>query len=70
IMPDEDIRLADGDQIVFCGMREAMNSMNWTLNVMTSLNYIMNIKDEPDSYLLKMLMRKKYKGAERRDTSR
>jgi len=70
MMPDEDIRLADGDQIVFCGMREAMNSMNWTLNVMTSLNYIMNIKDEPDSYLLKMLMRKKYKGSERRNTSR
>ncbi len=70
MMPDEDIRLADGDQIVFCGMREAMNSMNWTLNIMTSLNYIMDIKDEPDSYLLKLLTRKKYKGGERRNTSR
>jgi len=70
ILPDDDIRLKDGDHIVFCGMREAMNSMNWTLNVLTSLNYIMNYNSEPDSYLLKLLMRKKYKGRERRDTTR
>ena len=70
IMPDDETELKDGDCILFCGMREAMNSMNWTLNVMSSLNYIMNYDNEPESYLLKVLTRKKYKGLERRDTSR
>lgn len=70
IMPDDDIRLEDGDRIIFCGMREAMNSMNWTLNVMTSLNYVMNYDTEPESWLLKTIMRKKFKGRERRDASR
>jgi Trk K+ transport system NAD-binding subunit len=70
IMPEDDIRLEDGDQIVFCGMREAMNSMNWTLNVMASLNYVTKYDNEPESYLLKALTRKKLKGRERRDTSR
>jgi len=70
IMPDDETELKDGDRILFCGMREAMNSMNWTLNVMSSLNYIMNYDNEPESYLIKALTRKKYKGLERRDSSR
>lgn len=70
IMPEDEIRLEDGDQVVFCGMREAMNSMNWTLNVMASLNYVTKYDNEPESYLLKALSRKKLKGRERRDTSR
>jgi Trk K+ transport system NAD-binding subunit len=70
IMPEDDIELKDGDQILFCGMREAMNSMNWTLNVMTTLNYVMSYANEPESYLLKAIMRLRYKGQDRRDTTR
>ena len=70
IMPDDETTIEDGDRILFCGMREAMNSMNWTLKVMTSLNYVMNYENEPESYLLKALMRKKFKHGERRDTRR
>ena len=70
IMPDDDTEIKDGDRILFCGMREASNSMNWTLNVMASLNYVMNYTSEPESYLLKALTRKKFKGRERRGTSR
>lgn len=70
IMPEDEIELKDGDRILFCGMRESMHSMNWTLNEMSSLNYIMNYDNEPESYLLKALKYKKYKGSERRDTSR
>ena len=70
IMPDDETELKDGDRILFSGMREAMNSMNWTLNVMASLNYVMNYENEPESYLLKALMRKRFKGHERRGASR
>ena len=70
IMPDDETELKDGDRILFCGTREAMNSMNWTLNIMTSLNYVMNYENEPESYLLKALMRKRFKGHERRGASR
>ncbi len=69
-MPDDETVLEDGDSILFCGMREAMNSMNWTLKIMASLNYVMNYENEPESYLLKALSRKRYKGQERRDSSR
>lgn len=70
IMPDDEILLKDGDRILFCGMRETMNSMNWTLNEISSLNYVMNYDNEPESYLLKALTRKKHKGRDRRDGSR
>jgi len=70
IMPDDDAPIKAADRILFCGMRESMNSMNWTLTVMASLNYVMNYENEPESYLLKALMRKRFKGRERRDGSR
>jgi Trk K+ transport system NAD-binding subunit len=70
IMPDDATLIKHGDRILFCGMRESMNSMNWTLTVMASLNYVMNYENEPESYLLKALMRKRFKGRERRDGSR
>jgi len=70
IMPDDDAPLKAADRILFCGMRESMNSMNWTLTVMASLNYVMNYENEPESYLLKALMRKRFKGRERRYGSR
>jgi hypothetical protein len=70
LMPDDETEIKHGDRILFCGMREAMNSMNWTLNVMTSLNYVMNYENEPESYLLQALMKKRYKGKDRRERSR
>jgi voltage-gated potassium channel len=70
IMPDDASIIKHGDRILFCGMRESMNSMYWTLTVMASLNYVMNYENEPESYLLKALLRKRFKGRERRDGSR
>lgn len=61
IMPADETAIEDGDQILFCGMREAMNSMNWILTAMASLNYVMQYEIEPESWLLKILMRKRYK---------
>ncbi len=69
IMPDESTILKDGDSILFCGMHEAMNSMNWILNVMSSLNYVMSYQNEPESYLWRKL-KQTYKGLERRQRGR
>ncbi|MDB4575675.1 NAD-binding protein [bacterium] len=57
IMPEDDTVLKDGDSVLFCGMRKAKNSMQWTLKVMSSLNYIMSYESEPESYLLKQIAR-------------
>lgn len=67
IMPDDKTMIEDGDHILFCGMREDMNSMNWTLKVLASLNYVMDYENEPESYLLRV-MHKKFKTRERKDT--
>ncbi len=69
IMPDDSTKIESGDRILFCGKREAMNSMHWILYVMSSLNYVMNYKDEPESYFWRKLTQK-YKGIERRKAQR
>ncbi|NOQ69443.1 MAG: hypothetical protein GQ573_04995 [Gammaproteobacteria bacterium] len=68
-MPDDSTKIESGDRILFCGKREAMNSMHWILYVISSLNYVMNYKDEPESYFCRMIKRK-FKGKERRNTQR
>lgn len=69
LMPEDETALEDGDCILFCGMRQAKSSMHWTLNVMSSLNYIMSYESEPESYLLR-LMSRIIKRRERRDARR
>jgi voltage-gated potassium channel len=69
IMPDDSTPIQSGDHILFCGMLEAMNSMHWTLKVMSSLNYVMSFESEPESYMWRKL-KQKYKGEERRTTLR
>ena len=69
MMPEDETVLKDGDCVLFCGMRRAKNSMQWTLKVMSSLNYVMRYDTEPESYLLRQVTRL-FKGQERRDTPR
>ena len=69
IMPDDTTPIQSGDHILFCGMLEAMNSMHWTLKVMSSLNYVMSFENEPESYLWRKL-KQAYKGKERREKLR
>ena len=69
IMPDDTTPIQSGDHILFCGMLEAMNSMHWTLKVMSSLNYVMSFENEPESYLWRKL-KQTYKSKERRKTLR
>ncbi len=69
IMPDESQDIQNGDRILFCGSREVKNSMNWTLKVMSSLNYVMTFKTEPESFVWRLLHRY-YRKVERRSTPR
>jgi len=69
IMPEESTVLEDGDSILFCGMHEAADSMNWILYVMSSLNYVMSYENEPESYICRMIKRK-FIGKEHRSNER
>ena len=69
IMPDDSTKIKGGDRILFCGMREAMNSMHWTLHVMSSLNYVTSYENEPEAFIWRKLTQK-FKGRERRDSRR
>lgn len=69
MMPEEDTEISIGDKILFCGTREVKNSMDWTLKVMSSLNYVMTFKNEPESYVWRILHRYLHK-TERRKTPR
>ena len=69
MMPDDDIDIKIGDKILFCGTREVKNSMDWTLKVMSSLNYVMTFKNEPESFAWRLLHRYMHK-TERRKVPR
>ncbi len=69
MMPEDDIEIRQGDRILFCGTREVKNSMDWTLKVMSSLNYVMTFKNEPESFAWRLLHRYLHK-TERRQTPR
>ena len=68
-MPEDDIRIEAGDTIMFCGTRDIMKSMFWTLKVMSSLNYVMTFKNEPESYIWRLLHRHFFRD-ERRQSPR
>ena len=69
MMPDDDIDILYGDRILFCGTREVKNSMDWTLKVMSSLNYVMTFKNEPESFVWRIIHRYLHK-TERRKSPR
>ncbi len=66
MMPEEEVDIRQGDRILFCGTREVKNSMDWTLKVMSSLNYVMTFKNEPESYAWRVLHRYMHKSERRK----
>ncbi len=69
LLPDDETEIQPFDQILFCGLRKVKNVMLPTLTDLTTLNYVMTSKNEPQSYIWKKvsrLMRKQ----ERRGPSR
>lgn len=69
LMPDDKIELQAGDRILFCGKREAKNAMRLSMQVMSSLNYVMTYESEPESYIWRKFGRR-YRGEERRKRPR
>lgn len=65
MMPDTDTEIKYNDRILFCGTREIKNSMDWTLKVMSSLNYVMTFRNEPESYVWRLLRRSERRQAPR-----
>jgi len=67
LLPDDDIEIKMGDELLFCGTYQVKDNMHWTLNVMRSLNYVMSFKDEPDSYIWRLYYRHKEKPKHRKN---
>lgn len=57
LMPDDDTEIYPLDRILFCGTRDVKNSMRSILFQMSSLNYVMTLKKEPESYVWRKLHR-------------
>ena len=69
LLPEDDVEIKAFDQILFCGTRDIKLTMRWTLKVRRSLNYVMTLKNEPESYVWRTLHRYLQK-LERRKTPR
>ncbi|MCW8911059.1 MAG: NAD-binding protein, partial [Gammaproteobacteria bacterium] len=69
LMPTDDVAIKLGDEILICGTEDSKNNMNWTLNDIHSINYIMTYEDIPDSYIMRKL-HSYLKRNERRKTPR
>ncbi len=57
LMPDDDIPLRAFDQILFCGTREAKDTLHATITYLTNLNYVMTFRNDPVTYVWKKLNR-------------
>ena len=54
LLPDDDLEIKIGDELLFCGTHQVKDNMHWTLRVMRSLNYVMSFRDEPESYIWRL----------------
>jgi Trk K+ transport system NAD-binding subunit len=69
LMPEVDAEIHAMDRILFCGTHEVRNSMHSTLNEMSSLNFVMTLVKEPESYIWRKIYRH-YHRDERRKKER
>ncbi|MCW8831487.1 MAG: potassium transporter TrkA, partial [Gammaproteobacteria bacterium] len=69
LLPEDELELKVGDEMLFCGSHQVKDNMQWTLNAMRSLNYVMSFEDEPESYLWRLYYRHRDK-VERRKKPR
>jgi len=55
LLPDEDFIIQTNDKILFCGIGQAENHVSHCMYDIHSLNYIMSLKNAPDSLLIRYL---------------
>ena len=66
LMPEAGVKINAFDRILFCGTRDAENSMLWTVRMMNGLNYVMTLQDEPESWVWRMIYRYTHRTERRR----
>jgi hypothetical protein len=57
MLPDEDFKLVDGDEILFCGMNHAETMIEWTISDPGVYNYILTGEEHPSGYLWRLVKR-------------
>ncbi|VAW52597.1 Potassium channel protein [hydrothermal vent metagenome] len=55
LLPEDDTELKAFDQILFCGLRTIKHTMSPTLKDLSTLNYVMTSRNEPQSYIWKKI---------------
>ena len=56
LMPEPDVRLRIGDQVLFCGLDRAFAQMLWTVNNQNVLRYVVSGQEGAGGYLWKKLL--------------
>ncbi len=69
LLPDEETELQPFDRILFCGTRQAKQTLSMTITNLSNLNYVMTFKQDPESYIWRK-MTSFFKKNERRTHSR
>ncbi|UTW14064.1 potassium channel family protein [Marinobacterium rhizophilum] len=57
LLPGELCELQQGDEILFCGLSEALHKMEWTVNNYNQLQYLLTGREHSDTLLSRLLHR-------------
>lgn len=57
VLPPADIRLREGDQLLFCGQRAAHGRLEWTLQNLHALNYVLTGASPPQGAVWRWITR-------------
>ncbi|MCP8689546.1 potassium channel family protein [Marinobacterium sedimentorum] len=55
LLPGELCELQEGDELLFCGLSEALHQMEWTVNNYNLLQYLLTGRENSDSLLSRLL---------------
>ena len=59
MLPGPEVKVRKGDQLLFCGRREARDRMDWTLQDIHTLRYLVTGDDFPEGWLWRWIARKR-----------
>ncbi|WP_119154736.1 potassium channel family protein [Caldimonas tepidiphila] len=66
VLPDEELPLRPGDELLFCGLRHAEQRMCWALQNVDVLNYLATGAERPSGWVWRWLARRRGSGAQPR----
>lgn len=59
MLPQGEIEVRNGDQILLCGRREARDRMDWTLQDLNTLRYLVAGDDNPEGWFWRWMARRR-----------